>query len=64
MRIMPSNVRACKAQSIGEIAKRLIVNMINDELDPLTREDCIQTAVEEGVLSYADAYQLRTDGDI
>ena len=47
------------AVPFGTMAKRLIVDLINATDDPLEREDRIQIAVDEGLLSYAESYALR-----
>lgn len=52
------------AVPFGTLAKRLIVNLINAADDPMEREERIQIAVEEGLLSYAESYRLRTDGEL
>lgn len=50
------------AQPFFTVAKRMIVNLINDTEDPMEREDRIQAALDGGLLTYAESYQLRTDG--
>ncbi len=52
----------CAWQPFGIVLKRVIVSLINDTLDPLEREDRIQTALDEGAITYPEAYALRTDG--
>lgn len=52
------------AQPFGSILKRVIVSLINSASDPLEREDRIQIALDEGAITYPEAYALRTDGDL
>lgn len=52
------------AVPFGTLAKRLIVSLINDTSDPMEREERIQIAVEEGLLTYEESYRLRTDGEL
>lgn len=52
------------AQPFFTAAKRAIVNLINETDDPLTRDDRIQVALDGGLLTAAEAYQLRTNGDL
>lgn len=56
--------RTCEAQPFSVVLKRVITSLINDADTPLDREDRIQAALEEGAISYAEAYALRTDGDL
>ena len=52
------------AQPFSVVAKRVIINLINQADCQLEREDRIQAALDGGLLTYAESYQLRTDGDL
>ena len=47
------------AQAIGDLAHEIVISLIESAPDPVMREDRIQVALDEGALTYAEAYQLR-----
>lgn len=56
--------RACEAQPFSVVLKRVIASLINEADTPMDREDRIQAALEEGAISYPEAYALRTGDDL
>lgn len=46
-------------QPFGAVLKRAIVSLIDQADTPSDREDRIQTALDEGAITYAEAYALR-----
>lgn len=59
-----NNARVGPAQPFSVIIKRTIVKLIDDANDPLEREDRIQVALDEGALTYTEAYVLRCGDDL
>lgn len=47
------------AQALGDLTHGIILRLIDSAPSPLVREDRIQIALDEGALTYAEAYQLR-----
>jgi|HubBroStandDraft_1064217.scaffolds.fasta_scaffold265757_4 hypothetical protein len=62
--MLPDTMSISSTQPFGVVLKRVIVQLINAADDPMEREDRIQIALEEGAITYAESYQLRTDGDL
>ncbi len=56
--------REPSAQPFAVLIKRAIVDLIDMAPDPLDREHRIQVALDEGALTYADAYALRCGDDL
>lgn len=52
----------CPAQALGDLAHGIILRLIDSAPSPLMREDRINLALQEGALTYAEAYQLRDGG--
>lgn len=59
-----NNARVGSAQPFSAIIKRTIVKLIDDANDPLERENRIQVALDEGALTYPEAYALRCGDDL
>jgi len=51
-------------QPFAVLIKRAVVTLIDAADDPLDREHRIQVALEEGAISYAEAYALRCGDDL
>jgi len=64
MRTMPESEDGFNPIPFATVLKRLTVRLINAVADPMEREDRIQVALQEGALTYSEAYQLRTDGEL
>lgn len=52
------------AQPFSQLIKRAVVDLIEMADSPLEREDRIQSALDEGAITYPDAYALRCGGDL
>ncbi len=57
---LPNPDSGCKREeAIGSLSHQIILRIIDRTPDPLQREERINIALDEGAISYAEAWELR-----